>query len=276
VRGRPAKAWFRVYTEILDPSDKIRNLSHSDRGIWILLLAICRKNAGKIPNLKAVAAYFQTTPAKAQTILDHFTELRILDVESGVYTPHNWKERQFESDIRSRNEANSGHEIQTNSGHGSTVYPLVSPLRQRESRAEQIQKTTEEGGRDPDSSLGTGEPPTPTAASNGATPSDLKKRILALAENAPNQQSFKGGVDLAIQTVLSSADPSRAIETMEHNIPGWWQAMRDGRAGVRSKCLRWLIQDGDWLREAPALVTAQPQRRETAMDRLRKRTEDGK
>jgi hypothetical protein len=52
--------------------------------------------------------------------------------------------------------------------------------------------------------------------------------------------------------------------------------MRDGRAGVRSKCLRWLIQDGDWLREAPALVTAQPQRRETAMDRLRKRTEDGK
>jgi hypothetical protein len=81
-------------------------------------------------------------------------------------------------------------------------------------------------------------------------PEDLESRLIKIAEDAPNQQDYQKGVDLAAQTVISASDPIRALETMERTIPGWWLAMLEGRA--RSKCLRYVIQDGDWMRDPPA------------------------
>ncbi len=107
----------------------------------------------------------------------------------------------------------------------------------------------------------------PPAAANKPTPPDLRTRIAKLAEAAPNQQNFRGGIDLAVQTVQSAADPAHALATMERTVPGWWDAMRDGR--VRSKPLRYVVQDGDWMREAPAPhVPTAPKRRDRMADVL--------
>jgi NADH:ubiquinone oxidoreductase subunit len=61
---------------------------------------------------------------------------------------------------------------------------------------------------------------------------------------------------MAVQAVISAANPEHALATMEANIPAWWRAMREGR--VRLKPLRYVIMDRDWIREAPAALNGRP------------------
>jgi hypothetical protein len=86
-------------------------------------------------------------------------------------------------------------------------------------------------------------------ASSLPAPDDLQERIEALANDAPNQQDHDSGVQLAVQVVVGAANPIHALAVMERNVPAWWRAMRAGRA--RMKTLRYVVQDGDWIREPP-------------------------
>ncbi len=85
-------------------------------------------------------------------------------------------------------------------------------------------------------------------------PLDAEQRIRKLADDAPNPQDFETGVGLAVQELVSSANPEATLAAMEVNIPLWWTAMRDGR--VRKKPLRFVIKDGDYLRLPPERVVS--------------------
>jgi hypothetical protein len=96
----------------------------------------------------------------------------------------------------------------------------------------------------------------PVPATNAKLPDRIEERVRILADSAPNQEGYEIGIRLAVQTLLSSEDPERALLTMERNIPAWFAAMTAGKA--RLKPLRFLIADKDWLRPAPTLRNARP------------------
>lgn len=99
-------------------------------------------------------------------------------------------------------------------------------------------------------------------------PEDAEQRIRAIADDAPDQQDYEFGVGQAVQHLISSANPETTLQAMEANIPAWWQAMRDGRARIKS--MRYVIVDRDYLRK-PREPTKQPPRkseRDAVWDRV--------
>jgi hypothetical protein len=98
-------------------------------------------------------------------------------------------------------------------------------------------------------------------------PEAEESRIRKLAAKAPDPQDFELGIQIAVQELVGSVNPESTLAAMEENIPLWWNAMRDGRA--KTKTLRWLIRDRDYLRR-PREPTKAPEigalsRREQSM-----------
>jgi hypothetical protein len=92
--------WFRLYDETLnDP--KILKLSHELYRRWTQVLCIASKNEGTIPNVEDVAIYLRfNSVSEAQKILDELVACKLIDRhKDGTLTPHNWRKRQYKSDI---------------------------------------------------------------------------------------------------------------------------------------------------------------------------------
>lgn len=100
------------------------------------------------------------------------------------------------------------------------------------------------------------------------TPSNVEQRIRALADTQPDLQDYEPGISRAVQEIAGSANPDTTLRAMEENLPLWWAAMRDGRAKVKK--LRYVIGDGDYLRQPKAPVIQAPSKsaRDSVWDRV--------
>lgn|GEM_PF-2556618 len=239
--------WWRQYVSILDPDDKSQTLTDRQFRHWQLILALYRKNDGVLPDCATIARAIRVPSSKVQTVLNDLVGVGLLDFTDGAYAPHNWDQRQFESDTSTgRVRAFRKRQEERRRNVSGNVSRNVS-----ETASENREQSTEQvsSGR---VSANTQPPSNPVALPSPAhtpAPPDTHRRIKALADTAPNQQDYRQGMQLAVQAVISAADPEDALAAMERNIPGWWEAMRAGRA--RLKPLRYVIVDGDWMREAP-------------------------
>lgn len=92
--------WFRFYTEVLhDP--KIQRLSPFLFKCWVNILCIANRDRdrGTLPSVTDVAFALRVKPAEANKILEQLETKGLLDRDAdGVLAPHNWSERQRESD----------------------------------------------------------------------------------------------------------------------------------------------------------------------------------
>ena len=94
--------WFRYYDDVLnDP--KVQLLP--DRPInyfkcWVNLLSVASKNGGVLVSIEVVSYALRLHPEKAAEIVTFLARRGLLDpIEGGYFEPHNWKARQFQSDI---------------------------------------------------------------------------------------------------------------------------------------------------------------------------------
>ena len=92
-------AWYRLYTSVLDPFDKTRALSDRLYRQWTYVLAAYRKNEGTMPGLKVLATCLGLGPAATLAVLDDLRKASLLDCRGDIWTPHDWDDLQFESDI---------------------------------------------------------------------------------------------------------------------------------------------------------------------------------
>ena len=93
--------WFRFYSEALhDP--KVRRLPGGLFKDWVLILCIANdgKPRGVLPSVTDIAYHFNRSPAKVEAVLTELHSRELLDYEGGVLRPHNWAQRQFDSDSR--------------------------------------------------------------------------------------------------------------------------------------------------------------------------------
>lgn len=93
--------WFRLYTDVLhDP--KVQRLHPSAFKNWINVLCIANQNRerGILPPVEDVAFALRVKPTEAEKILAHLEDRRLLNRdEHGRLFPHNWTERQRNSDV---------------------------------------------------------------------------------------------------------------------------------------------------------------------------------
>lgn len=113
---RPAKPWFRVYTDALD-SRKLQRLKPQLKWTWfnLMCLANITRPRGSLPSLTDIAYRLRTTEKQAFLDLKELREATLLDENKGIYSMHNWDDWQYESDVRASSVPDSG--------------PVAAPLR---------------------------------------------------------------------------------------------------------------------------------------------------
>jgi len=93
--------WFRLYTAVLHDS-KVQRLHPSTFKHWINVLCIANGNQerGILPPVGDVAFTLRLKPAEAVKVLARLEQAGLLDRdEGGRLFPHNWTERQRDSDV---------------------------------------------------------------------------------------------------------------------------------------------------------------------------------
>lgn len=95
--------WFRFYDDAInDP--KVQRLAGDTFKAWVNVLCLASKNEGVLPCISDIAFALRLDEDQASDLLNQFYKLQLLDeveVEDAPmsYTPHNWKARQYKSDV---------------------------------------------------------------------------------------------------------------------------------------------------------------------------------
>lgn len=90
--------WFRLDDDVInDP--KVLLLPEAMRWIWIAFLCIASKNAGRLPSINIIALHLRVKVHKAAEYLTRLVTAGLVDRDEEGFAPHNWKGRQFQSDV---------------------------------------------------------------------------------------------------------------------------------------------------------------------------------
>jgi hypothetical protein len=91
--------WWRAYDEAVD-DPKLILLTDKQHRAWFNLCCITSQSGGKLPAIAVVAVKLRTSPDKARGIVAELVALGLIDGDgNGVFAPHNWSGRQFQSDV---------------------------------------------------------------------------------------------------------------------------------------------------------------------------------
>src|SRR5690242_16437092 len=92
--------WFRMYSEVLhDP--KVQRLSPAMFKHWVNLLCLANDSTprGVLPSIEDIAFALRIKPTEAGRIVGELVKLQLLELTpDGRAIPHNWTERQRNSD----------------------------------------------------------------------------------------------------------------------------------------------------------------------------------
>lgn len=124
--------WFRFYDDAInDP--KILKLSDRQHRIWVGLLCLASKNGGVLPSFDDIALMLRWKPEKLQPEFEALIVAGLFDhFETGV-EPHNWKGRQFKSDV-SNDRVKQHRQRKRNVTPTVTVTPPETEYRNREQK----------------------------------------------------------------------------------------------------------------------------------------------
>lgn len=93
--------WFRFYGDAIN-NPKVLRLSDAMFRAWVTLLCIASQYDGILPKSSDIALILRLKPHKVAEWLTVLTTADLLDcLEDGTFRPHNWNERQFQSDVSS-------------------------------------------------------------------------------------------------------------------------------------------------------------------------------
>ena len=93
--------WFRFYGDAIN-NPKVLRLSDAMFRAWVTLLCIASQYEGILPAAADIALILRMKVHKVAEWLTVLTTAGLLDcLEDGTFRPHNWNERQFQSDVSS-------------------------------------------------------------------------------------------------------------------------------------------------------------------------------
>ena len=89
--------WFRFYDAALD-DPKVQGLSDRLFRVWVNLLCVASKNEGAIPEAD-LPFLLRMEARKVAALLDTLVARGLIDRFDTHTEPHNWKARQYKSDV---------------------------------------------------------------------------------------------------------------------------------------------------------------------------------
>lgn len=90
--------WFRMYAAMRnDP--KVQRLPCEVFKAWVNLLCLAAERDGALPSIEDIAFDLRLPEGKARKIIATLTDAGLLDVTDNGMEPHNWRSRQYKSDV---------------------------------------------------------------------------------------------------------------------------------------------------------------------------------
>jgi hypothetical protein len=90
--------WLRLYTDVLD-DPKVQRLDGELFKAWINLLCLAKEGGGLLPSVEDIAFKLRSgSEENARRLTDELVKRGLLDSDGMNLTPHNWHNRQFDSD----------------------------------------------------------------------------------------------------------------------------------------------------------------------------------
>lgn len=94
-----ADTWFRFYNTAVDHPKTLR-LNDTQFRAWVRLMSLASKLGGSFPDdMTDISLAVRKSPQKAAELVQVLLSAKLLDRTEGGYTPHNWNEKQFKSDV---------------------------------------------------------------------------------------------------------------------------------------------------------------------------------
>lgn len=92
------KPWFRFYTKTLF-NGKVQNLDGNSFKTLINLWCCFAHHGRKLPEIPALAFELRIRESSLRKQLNHFVKIGLIDCTDDTYTPHDWNEWQYDSDV---------------------------------------------------------------------------------------------------------------------------------------------------------------------------------
>ena len=133
--------WFRFYDDALnDP--KVQCLSPHLFRVWVNLLCVASKNDGALPDAAALAFLLRQSEDDTKRDLSDLKAATLLDASKNGFTPHNWSERQYKSDV-STERSKQHRQRHRNVAATAAQQPSNAPATPSETEQSQIQTRPE-------------------------------------------------------------------------------------------------------------------------------------
>ena len=113
--------WFRMYASILDLEDKTQELSDKSFRQWVALLCLYTRNDRVMPPDASIARCLNLSTRKFEDVKQSLLSAGLMDLRDEKLVPHNWDERQFESDTAANRTAKYRERVR-NSGAVVNAY----------------------------------------------------------------------------------------------------------------------------------------------------------
>jgi len=89
--------WFRFYDTVLD-DPKVQRLPAPLFKTWVNLLCLASRLGGTLPNVSDMAWTLRMDEADLEAQVERLVAAGLLEQGNDTFAPHNWSERQFQSD----------------------------------------------------------------------------------------------------------------------------------------------------------------------------------
>jgi hypothetical protein len=90
--------WWRAYEDAVD-DPKLQQVGLEMVGAWFNLVCISSRNGGRLPSIGHTAFSMRVSEAKASALIARLVSAGLFDKDGDTFVPHNWKDRQFMSDV---------------------------------------------------------------------------------------------------------------------------------------------------------------------------------
>jgi len=89
--------WFRFYDCALD-DPKVQRLPGDVFKVWVNLLCVASRNDGQLPSVEDLAFMLRSDSETITRVMNELRRAGLIDESEQGLTPHNWAERQYQSD----------------------------------------------------------------------------------------------------------------------------------------------------------------------------------
>jgi hypothetical protein len=90
--------WWRAYEDAVD-DPKLQRMSGELFKAWFNLLCLASRHGGQLPSVEDIAFSLRKSVAQVAALIETLRQRALLDEVDGRIEPHNWRTRQFKSDV---------------------------------------------------------------------------------------------------------------------------------------------------------------------------------